>query len=176
MQPKVYIACSSGKPGAVFALFYCESGHDIIGWHLETKEPYFSAAFFMIENFYANSVPRFYRSVEDDVYGPWTIDYPPARCDLRCPLPEAAAHELERLQSVFVEEWLFFRGDSGIDAELEVCRAHNLPINEVNVRPRRLLRMRKEDGGWRHMTPGLDPNVVQLLRKYWRLNEKVPAG
>jgi hypothetical protein len=28
---------------------------------------------------------------------------------------------------------------------------------------------------WTHASPGVDQNIVQLLRKYWRLSEKVPA-
>lgn len=175
MQPKAYISYSPGKLGSVFALFYFESGADIYGWHIEARGLYFSAAFFMIENFYAESVPRLYRSVQDDVYGPWITDYPPTKDEIRCPVPESVSHELERLQSRFVEEWLFFNDDAHLDAELAAYHALGLPVHEVNIKSRRLPRLNKEAPNWTHMTPGIDTNVVQLLRKYWRLSEKVPA-
>jgi hypothetical protein len=176
MQSKLYISYSPGKAGAVFALFYFESGKDIYGWHIETRERYFSAAFFMIESFYANREPRLYRSVEDDVYGAWTIDHPPTRDQIRCPLSDALLHELERLQSQFVEEWLFFENDANIESERAAYQAHGLPVHVANIKWRRLHRLHKSDVDWTHATPGTDMNVVRFLRKYWRLNEKAPVA
>jgi len=176
MQPKVYISYSPGKAGSVFALFYFESGKDIYGWHVETRNLYFSAAFFMLENFYADRPPRLYRSIEDDVYCAWTIDYPPTRDDIRCPVPDSVGHELERLQSMFVDEWLFFANDVGVEAELSAYRDHDLPVHGANIRWRRLQRLRKQGACWVHASPGADVNVVQMLHKYWRLNEKVPVA
>lgn len=175
MQPKVYISYSPGKLGSIFALFYFESGDDIYGWHIEARSLYFSAAFFMVEHFYANRSPRLYRSVQDDVYGPWTIDYPPTKDEIRCPVPESVGHELERIQSRFVEEWLFFRNDLDIEAEAASYQTYGLPVQEVNIKPRRLQRLHKEGPTWTYTLPGIDLNVVQLLRKYWRLSEKVPV-
>lgn len=174
MQPKVYISYSPGKPGFVFAVFYFESGADIHGWHIEARNLYFSAAFFMVENFYANRSPRLYRSVQDDVYGPWTIDYPPTRDVIRCPVPEGTIHELERFQSRFVEEWLFFKNDVDIAGEFAAYQSRAMPVHEVNIKSRRLHRFHQDDDTWVHASPGVDPNVVQLLRKYWRLSEKAP--
>ncbi|HZW11600.1 MAG TPA: hypothetical protein VFF81_00220 [Noviherbaspirillum sp.] len=174
MQPKVYISDSPGNLGSVFALFYFESGVDLYGWHIEARSLYFSAAFFMVENFYADRSPRLYRSVQDDVYGPWTIDYPPTKDEIRCPVPESVGHELERIQSRFVEEWIFFKNDVRIEDELLAYEALGMPVHEVNIKARRLPRLHKENSTWTYMQPGIDLNVVQLLRKYWRLSEKVP--
>jgi len=174
MQPKVYISYSPGKLGSVFALFYFESGVDLYGWHIEARSQYFSAAFFMVENFYADRSPRLYRSIEDDVYGPWIIDSPPTKDEIRCPVPESVGHELERMQSRFVEEWLFFKNDVHIESELAACEALGVPVHEVNIKSRRFPRLQKENSTWTFMLPGIDLNVVQLLRKYWRLSEKVP--
>lgn len=173
MQPKVYISYSPGNSGAVFALLYCGGGADIYGWHVEARNTYFSAAFFMVEDFYSSGALRLYRSVEDDVYSLWTIDCPPTREKIRSPLPDAMAHELERVQSAFVDEWLFFRHDDRIDAELAAYPARGLPIQEVNIKSRRLDRLHKTNSGWVYLSQGLDPGVTQLLRKYWRLNEKL---
>lgn len=174
MQPKFAISYSPDNMGCVFASFYFESHVDIYGWHIEAKGHYFSAAFFMIENFYAKHAPRLYRSVQDDVYGPWTIDYPPTRDEIRCPVPESLGHELERLQSRFVEEWLFFKDDRNIAADLLAYQVHKLPVQGVNIKSKRLNRLEKGNAHWTHMSAGIDLNVVELLRKYWRLSEKIP--
>lgn len=176
MQPKLYISYSPVKAGSVFALFYYESGDDIYGWHLETRDHYFSAAFFVIENFYRQSDPRLYRSVEDDVYGAWTIDHPPTKNSIRCPLLEALRHELERQQSLFVEDWLFFGNDTRIESELAAYQVQGLPVHEANIKWRRLHRLKKVGAEWIHASVGMDMNVVQYLRKYWRLNEKVQTA
>lgn len=175
MQPKFYISYSPDKLGYVFALLYFESNADIYGWHIEAKSHYFSAAFFMIENFYADRATRLYRSIPDDVYGPWTIDYPPSKGEIRNPMPESASHELERLQSRFVEEWLFFGDAPQLQQESAAYRMHGLHVQEVNIRSRRLSRLDKQSPTWTCMSPGIDLNVVELLRKYWRLSDKVPA-
>jgi hypothetical protein len=174
MQSRFYVSYSPDKLGGVFALFYFESNVDIYGWHIEAKGHYFSAAFFMIENFYARRAPRLYRSVQDDVYGPWAIDYPPTRDEIRCPVPESVSHELERLQSRFVEEWLFFKDDRDIAADLLAYQAQGLPVQEVNLKSKRLNRLEKRDSIWTYMSSGADLNVTELLRKYWRLSEKMP--
>lgn len=176
MQSRIYISYSPDKAGSVFALFYCESGDDIIGWHIETRERYFSAAYFMIEDYYADHDARLYRSIEDDVYGAWTIDHPPTRDHIRCPLSEAQQHELDRLQSLFVEDWLFFGDDAHIESELASYRVQGLPVYWANVRWKRLQRLNRRGREWVHATPGTDLNVAPFLRKYWRLNEKVPAA
>jgi hypothetical protein len=175
MQPKAYISYSPGKLGSAFALFYLESGTDLYGWHIEARSLYFSAAYFTVENFYSERALRLYRSLHDDVYGPWTIDYPPMRHSIRCPVPDGISHELERMQSRFVEEWLFFRNDDHIDGELAAYRELGLPVQEVNIRSRRLHRMTRSGTTLTYVPPGMDLNVVQLLRKYWRLSEKVPV-
>ncbi|HZW21839.1 hypothetical protein [Noviherbaspirillum sp.] len=173
MQSRIYISYSPDKAGSVFALFYFESGDDVIGWHLETRDRYFSAAFFMIEGFYGNRDARLYRSVEDDVYSAWTVDHPPRRDQIRCPLSEAQLHELERLQSLFVEDWLFFGNDTGIESERAAYQVQGLPVCCANIKWRRLHRLSKNGNQWTYAPPGTDMNVVQFLRKYWRLNEKV---
>lgn len=175
MQPKTYISYSPGKAGAVFALLYCESGADLYGWHIEARSVYFSAAFFMIENYYARHALKVYRSMQDDVYGPWTVDCPPTGEEIRCPVPDTMSHELERMQSRFVDDWLFFDDDADIGGEKSAYRELRLPLYGVNIKARRLSRLLQHDGQWSYLPPGTDLNVAQVLRKYWRLSEKLPA-
>lgn len=177
MQPRFYISYSRDKAGNashIYAVFYYDSSPDVHGWHIEARNRYFSAAFFMAENFYARRATRLYRSVQDDVYGPWVIDYPPTRDEIRCPAPEPVCHELESMQSRFIEEWLFFRDDPHVEADLQAYREHALSVQEVNVRWKRLSRFEKDGNHWICMPNGVDLNVVELLRKYWRLSEKIP--
>ncbi|WP_019140633.1 hypothetical protein [Noviherbaspirillum massiliense] len=175
MQFKTYISYSPVKPGSVFAVFYFEKGNDVYGWHVEARSHYFSAAFFMIDHFYANHPSRLYRSIEDDVYGPWAIDYPPMKNEIRCPVPESIGHELERMQSMFVEEWLFFKNDPGVDPELATYESQGLPVHAVGIKAKRLPRLDKNHSSWIYATPGMNSNVVELLRKYWRLSDKLPV-
>jgi len=175
MQPKFYISHSQDNLGYVYALFYYDSSPDLYGWHIEARGRYFSAAFFMAENFYTDHSTRLYRSIQDDVYGPWTIDYPPTRDEIRCPAPEPVCHELESMQSRFVHEWLFFQDDPHINDDVRAYHDHSLPLQDVNVRWKRLHRFERHGAVCTCMATGLDLNVVDLLRKYWRLSEKVPA-
>lgn len=175
MQPKVHVHYSPAKSGFVSAMFYIESETDVYGWHAEARGHHFSAAFFMIENFYTKRGTVLYRSVDDDVYGPWTIDMPAIGNEARCPLPEPVLHELERIQSQFVEEWLFFENDPDIEAELSAYRQRQLPVLALNVKSKKLKRLETKGHAFEHSTPGSNPSVLDYVQKYLRHNEKTPA-
>lgn len=176
MQPKTHIRFIPNEPSSVSALFYVEDGVDVYGWYTNADSPAgegrFSAAFFMLENFYVNRSSALYRSLEDDVYGPWTNDFPPIDTEIRCPLPEPVRHELERIQSNFVDEWLFFENDPAASNELRSYESHQLSIHAVNIKSRKLNRLEKDGAGLEHKTPGIDSNVMDFVQKNWRLNEK----
>lgn len=172
MQPKIFINYAPGQLGSVSALFYVESETDVYGWHIQADGHHFSAAFFMIENFYANRATVLYRSLEDDVYGAWTTDFPPTDHAVRCPLPEPVRHELERLQSQFVEEWLFFENDPVAEPELAFYEKQPLPVHAVNIKSRKINRLEKRKAEWEHSTPGIDANLVDFLQKHWRHDRK----
>jgi hypothetical protein len=176
MQPKHYISYTPEKLGRVFALLYFEHQKELYGWHIDARRSYFSAAFFAIESFYADRSTRLYRSILDDVYGPWIVDYPPSKGEIRSPLPDAVSHELERVQSEFVEDWFFFGDGPNLEAERAAYCRLGLPLHEVNIRSRKLGRLEKRPDAWTAMTAGFDSNVVPLLRKYWRLSEKAPMA
>jgi hypothetical protein len=175
MQPKIYITYSRGESRSVTAMFYVEAHIDLYGWYMAAKQQQLSTAFFMVENFYANRIPVLYRSIEDDVYEPWIKDYPPANNAIRCPIPDSITHELERIQSEFVQEWLFFESDPNVASELAAYRTRGLPIQAANIRCKKLNRLDKDDEIWIHKTPGTDFNVADFLEKYWRFSEKIPV-
>lgn len=176
MQPKTHIRFLPDEPSSVSALFYVEHGVDVYGWYTHADAQAggarFSAAFFMLENFYMNRSSVLYRSLEDDVYGPWTNDSPPIDTELRCPLPEPVRHELERIQSNFVDEWLFFENDPAASSELLSYENHRFLVHPVNIKSRKLNRLEKNNKSWEHKTPGIDSNVMDFVEKNWRLNEK----
>jgi hypothetical protein len=175
MQPRFYISSSQDKGGSLQALFYYNgSDPDVYGWHVESKGHYFSAGFFMVESFYSSRPTRFYRSMHDDVYGPWVIDYPPAHDEFRCPVTEPVCHELQSMQSRFIEEWLFFRDSPEASPDILAYREHAMPIQEVNIRWKRLPRFGRQGTQWTCAAVGIDLNLPDLLRKYWRLSEKIP--
>jgi hypothetical protein len=173
MQPKIYIAYSRGKSSSVTAMFYVEAHIDLYGWAMVAKEQRLSTAFFMVENFYANRTPVLYRSIEDDVYEQWITAYPPTNNAVRCPIPDSITHELERIQSQFIEEWLFFDTDPNVASELAAYRTRGLPTQAANIKYKKLNRLDKDDEVWIHKTPGTDFNVADFLEKYWHFGEKV---
>lgn len=172
MQPKVHIRYSQDKPSFVSAIFYLESARDVFGWYVHATDKRFSAGFFMIENFYTRSATVLYRSVDNDLYGDWTMDHPPTRQHCRCPVPDSMGHELERIQSLLVDEWLFFHDDPNVLAELTAYREHGLATHAVNVRCKKLTRLDRAKSEWSHRTPGIDLNVADFLEKHWRVTGK----
>lgn len=172
MQPKTQIRYLPDEPSSVAMLFYVESGVDVYGWYSHAEKDNFSAAFFMLENFYIDRPSALYRSIEDDVYGPWLSDCPPSDIEIRCPLPEPVRHELERLQSNFADDWLFFENDPAVAQEFLAYGNHRLVIHAVNVKSKKLNRLEKNKGDWEYKSQGMDLNLMDFIQKHWRANEK----
>ena len=171
MQPHIYLCQTEGSAGSVLACFYLEVDNEIYGWRISGRAHHFAAAFFMLEDFYNNELAALYRSVEDDVYGSWMVDIPRRRGEVRSPLPEPLLHELERLQSLFVQEWLFFENDPESAAEIAAYERHHLPVQAVNIRLRKLSRLALQGRRWEYRTPGFDKNVSDYLQKYIRATD-----
>ena len=172
MQPKTHLCYAQDTPSFVSATFYVESDKDIFGWFVHASTDSFSAGFFMLENFYTQNATVLYRSVDDDLYGRWIIDYPASVNEIRSPLPDVIGHELDRIQSQLLNEWLFFASDPDAAPELAAYHHHGLAIHAVNIQCRKLNRLDRGQSTWTHTTPGMDLNVVDFLRKYWRIGTK----
>lgn len=171
MQPKIHISFSPQKTVSIYAMFYLETEADIYGWCGAGGGDRFSGAFFMVENFYATRATVLHRSVLGDVYGAWVADYPRNRDGDRCPVPEAMLHELERIQSEFMQEWLFFKNDPDTSSELALYRTKELPINALNVRFHRLGRFIKREPTWSYASAGADLNVIEFLQRHLRCKD-----
>ena len=168
MQPKVYVSYAQKRAHAVTALFYLEREVHLYGWYIAAGNRALSQAFFMLENFYADATPVLYRSLADDMYDPWAIDFPHPRSDIRNPLPADIGHELERLQSQFVDEWLFFADDGAAADECAAYHARGLQLHGANIKCRRLARLHQDCDEWVHVTPGADFNVADFIETNWR--------
>jgi hypothetical protein len=171
MQPKVHIVFSPGSPSSVSTMFYVEAGADIFGWHAESIGNPFSATYFMIEDYYANSPTLLHRSLQDDLYGRWITDFPPAENPIRCPLPEPVQHQLEQLQFGFVEDWLFFKIDPQAATEIEAYNKLQLPVQSLNIKSKKLKRLQKSGASLTHTTTGADLYIVDYLENHLRFRD-----
>jgi hypothetical protein len=106
-----------------------------------------------------------------DLYGGWKRLYSARETALDKPEPVAdeAAHELDRIQEMFVSEWLFF-GDDAPAAERKAYEKYNLPLAHVNVRARRLNKLDKHQAVWTSYSPGFDAAVLDYLQRHWPLD------
>lgn len=170
MQPKIYLAATQGATGSTVAVLQIESHADVYGWFLESCEWQFTAAFFMLESFYAKRTTVLYRSARDDAYGHWLQDHPPTTHPIRCPLPEGVIHELERSRAKLIHEWLSFDDPDAPAAGPLSIGSPGVPIGlrAVNIKPHKWRRMLPGRQGWQHQTAGFDQNVVDYLQKHGR--------
>lgn len=164
MQAKTYIEIAQDSPYSLCALSYIESDHDVYGWHLEAVRHRFTAEYFMLEDYFANTKTLLYRSIEDDVYGAWIRDFPPSENPIHCPLPEIARHTLEQMQFELIQEWLFFQDDPASAAEVAAYRSQNLPLHIVNVKAKRLSRCNKHKNLLIYASPGFNFYIVDFLK------------
>ncbi|MDB5856011.1 MAG: hypothetical protein JWR22_4052 [Herminiimonas sp.] len=168
MQPHTALRFSDTAPCHLEAVFFLSEQNDVYGWYAEAEGDRQSAAFFMLENFYSDRTPLFYRSLQDDVYGDWVRDQP-YYDKVRCPLPEPLRHELERLQSIFVDEWLFFPGDPAAASEASAFVERGLPVQAINIKARRLSRMERLQGEWVYATAQADLTMLDFLQDQWAM-------
>ena len=161
-------------PAAISALFYFEHRADVYGWYAEARRMRYNAAFFMIEDFYTANATALFRSVEDDVYGPWRCEMPRSQQQIRSPVPELLRHDLEHLQSTFIDEWLFFPADPLHRREVQQYVARGLPQHAFNVRTRRLGQFDDRYPVWTHESPGSNSEIIDFLQKNWRFYGKEP--
>jgi hypothetical protein len=173
MQPNVYISYVPGRTASITALFHIDCDADICGWYMNARGDDFSAAFFMLEGFYSKRASVLHRSLQDEVYGSWTTLYPPTKNKIRDPIPEWLGHELERIQSKLVQEWLFFKNDPYAAADHVSYRSQGLPIHAVNIKSRKLHRFEREDAMCVHATPGTDLNIVEFVQTHWQYRENL---
>lgn len=178
MQSKIYIAATPGPAGTTSALLHIEKQTDVYGWFLESVDLHFSAAFFMLEDFYAHRPAVLYSSVRDDVNGEWRRDQPPALHPIRCPVPENVIHDLEQQKSKLAQDWLVFHDEHHLpnNTDMKVYERHGMAGRAVNIKARKLNRLCCSLLGWQHWSAGFDQNVMDYLLKFRRDEHCIPLN
>lgn len=167
MQVHSYLASTPRTAGVVAALFYAVLGENACGWYTGTVENEIATAFFALEQYYSTHETVYCRSSGGDLRGHWIAETAPTTTDIRCPLAEPVCHELSRLQSEFVREWLWYAGDPRSDEEADAYRKLGLPSRPINIRASQLARFDRTRAVWVHMSPGTDLNLVLAVKKTW---------
>jgi hypothetical protein len=176
MQSHFHLAYAPRGAGVASALFYVVSGENVYGWYTGARDHACEAAFFALEHYYSTHATTFCRSVGNDLYGAWVLDFAPVVTDIRNPVPEALCHELERLHEAFVREWLFYpNGDNARD-DLAAYERLGLPVGPVNIRAERFTRFDQSQPTWVYASPGIDLNIVSTLRTSWPLDDREPPA
>lgn len=170
--PQVFLAFTPRGVGLLCALFYLEQERDVCGWFAGAVDFQHRAAFFELENFFSPQVTAFFATEGNDIQGGWRFDYSKSEPVLDEPLAvrQDLVLALDHLQDAFDNEWLFFRDDPGALQHLEAYRELELPVGEVNIKPRRLNRLQKGAAIWRHLSGGFDRNVLDYMMPRWPLD------
>jgi hypothetical protein len=176
MQAHCHLAYAPRGAGVVSALFYVADGENVFGWYTGAKDHGCEAAYFALEHYYSTHATAFCRSLANDVYAGWVLDFAPITTDVRNPVPDDLCHELERLQAAFVREWLFYPGEPGADAEAAAYGKLGLPVGPMNIRAERLARFDQSQPTWIYASPGIDLNVISTLRTSWPLDDREPPA
>jgi hypothetical protein len=171
VTPQSYLAYTPRGAGLMCAVVCVEAEKDVYGWWIGFMEGRFPSAFFRLENFFSSRDTRFFATQGSDIYGGWKFDYSSSRPEITPPIPvaEQMCHELDRMQDVFAAEWLFFEGDQGIEDEMEYYGRNDLPLQEVNIRSKRLNKMDKGDVVWRYLSKDLDLGIIDYMMPRWPL-------
>jgi len=170
--PQTFLAFAPRGAGLLCALFYLVEGQDVFGWFTGAADSEHRAAFFELENFYSPAPGGFLATDGNDLQGGWRFDYSKREpgLDKGLPVPQDWIPELDRLQDVFDEEWLFFPEDPSAAREVEAYRDMELPLGEVAIKCQALGKLQKGAAVWRYFSPDFDGNVLDYLLPRWPLD------
>ena len=123
------------------AVFFLASRSNVYGWYTGSEQGTFPACYFMLEHFYSSLPTVFYRTTDNSPYAHWVKESGETETLLvdHSPVPEVLMHELDRLQFIFITEWLFYPQEPGSATEVDAYRILGLPVQPVNIRRRKLL-------------------------------------
>ena len=170
--PRSLIAYAPYGVGVTCALFYLERGEDAYGWWIGARDSEYLSAYFKLEDFFSTKATRFFASEGSDLYGGWKHLYSARDTTLDKPVPveDAVAHELERVQGMFVAEWLFFGNDPNIATERAQYDGYNMPLGPVNIRAERLNKLDKHHAIWLYRSHDFQANVLTYLQRFWPID------
>lgn len=167
-----FIALAPHGVGLMCAVVYFERGTDVAGWWLGARGYEYHSAFFRLGHFFSTKPTHCYATDGMDLYGGWTLLYTAREPVLDKPVPveDELAHELNRVQGMFVADWLFFEDDAELAVERAAYDKLSLPLQHVNVRSRRLDRFDQSQPVWLCHSHDCDLDVIDYLQQYWPLD------
>lgn len=173
--PQSYIAYAPHGVGLMCAVVYFEHDTDVVGWWTGARGYESHSAYFKLEKFFSTKPTRFYATEGMDLYGGWKLLYSAQEPVLDKPVPveDEVCHELDRVQGMFVTEWLFFEDDAGVEAERKAYEELRLPLQHVNIRSKRLSRFDESQPVWIHRSHDFDLDVIDYLQRYWPLDYRL---
>jgi hypothetical protein len=174
ISSECYLAYAPRGAGLLSAVCYFALNENIYGWYIGAQSNSFPASFFIVERFYSMHAAAFYRTLENDIYGTWVLEFPPLQqsLDRPIPVPEDLCHELTQSQATFSHEWLFYRDDPGASDEITAFRQAQLPLQLVNIKSKKLNKLAHDEPVWTYASPNLDVNVIEYLRDNWPLDDR----
>lgn len=175
-EPETYLAFSPKGRGLLCALVYTTTERDVLGWWTGAQRDHFHSAFFMLEDFFTPQPQRFLATHAGDIYGGWVYDYAREHPRLQeaIPIDDEACRVLERMQSDFATEWLFYLDTPGHDDDIARYRAEGMPLHSVNLKHRRLQRLDHAGHPWEHISHNADMNILDYIQEYWPLDYRLP--
>jgi hypothetical protein len=171
-QPEAYIAYAPRGPGLECAVTYFVQGDDVYGWWIGFKDYAYPSAFFKLERFFADADTIFYSTDGSDVYGGWCYQYSRDHPELGKPVPidDEVCHKLDQLQDAFANEWLWLKGDPDSAEESAAYARDELAVEDVNLKHRRLGKLKKDAPVWTYESHGLNLDILEYLSTRWPLD------
>jgi len=171
-QPEAYIAYAPRGPGLECAVTYFVQGDDVYGWWIGFKDYAYPSAFFKLERFFADADTIFYSTDGSDVYGGWRYQYSRDHPKLEKPVPidDEVCHKLDQLQDAFANEWLWLKGDADSAEESAAYARDELAVEDVNLKHRRLGKLKKDAPVWTYESHGLNLDILEYLSTRWPLD------
>lgn len=170
---EAFLAYTPYGVGLRAAIMYLKTERDVYGWFTGPQDGQSVSAYFLLDAFYTVSGPRFYATEGTDLYAGWTYDYaarPAKRLAARQLLDDALCHELDRAQSAFATEWLFYRDAPGAEGDMQAYAEAELALGETNIRYHRLARLSHTHVTWTYYSPRFEHAVLTFLSRHWPLD------
>jgi hypothetical protein len=172
MQHECFLAYAPRGAGLLCAVTYVSGEPDIVGWFVGAKGRSYPSAYFRVEKFFSAEQKHFWATAGSDIYGGWRYDY--ARGDSELDRTEAVddalCHVLDRLEDVFVAEWLVFKGDLRFDVEKAVYAREGWVTSDVLIEHRKLAKFDREGPAWTFYSHGFNDEVLRYLIAHWPLD------
>ncbi len=155
--PQIFLAYAPRGAGLRCALAYLTSTHDVYGWFTGPRhDASVASCYFLLEEFYLPAVTRYEAVEQSALHSHWSLD-------------ETRRHALAAMQEAFAREWLCYRDDPYVAAELEAYADAELASGELNLRFARLEKLSKLQPNWTFYSRGFERSVLRQLTKHWAL-------